>query len=192
MEFFKRIGRRAWAILARPETEWAAIAGEPPTYSLLFLRYVAILALIPALSRFAGASLVGRYAPIMPSLAGALIIYLSGFVSIYVVGLAIDVLAPRFAARKDFANAQTLAVYTATPVYLAGIFLVVPGLSFLALFGLYAIYLLWSGLPILMRAPAKRTLAYTMAVSLVALIAVAVLSLIAAPFFNPATTAPSP
>ena len=185
MELIKRFVKRIAAILIRPAAEWAIIATEPGASSLRLLRYVAILSLIPALARFAGASLVGWYAPILPSLAGALVIYLSSFAIVYAVALAVDALAPRFGARKDFASALKLAVYSATPVWLAGIFLLVPGLSFLMIFGFYAAYILWCGLPILIQAPAERALLYAVAISLAALIAFLAFGFVEAPLFSP-------
>jgi Yip1 domain len=175
---------RVKAILLKPHAEWLVIAGEKSDASALFLRYVAILALIPALARFIGASLVGRYAPISWSLAGALLSYLSGFAIVYVLALIIDVLAPRFGAQKDFAGALKLAVYSATPVWIAGIFLLVPGLSFLVILGLHGAYLLWAGLPILMQAPADKALSYTAVVAGCGLIIAIGLGLIEAPLFS--------
>lgn len=192
MEFLKRFVTRVWAILIRPEAEWATIVAEPPASPVLLLRYVALLALIPPLARFAGASLVGAYAPVLRSLAGAIAIYLSSFVIVYAVGFAIDLIAPRFGGQKNFANALKLAVYAATPVWLAGIFFIVPGLSFLAIFGLYATYLLWCGLPVAMRAPAERTLAYAAAVCLIALVIVVASGLLVAPLFAPGPVAAAP
>jgi hypothetical protein len=183
--------RRVKAILLAPHIAWPVIAQErgdgegdgKSEASALFIRYVAILALIPALARFIGASLVGWYAPILPSLAGALVIYLSSFAIVYVVALIIDALAPRFGAQKDFPGALKLAVYSATPVWLAGIFLLVPGLSFLVILGLYGIYLLWTGLPVLMQAPVDKTLPYAAVVGGGAIIIVVGLGLIVAPLF---------
>ena len=184
MEFIMRLVKRIGAILLAPETEWSIIAGEQA--SALLLPYIAVLSLVPALARAIGASFVGSYAPLLPSLAGALIIYLSGFVIVHVLAFLVDALAPRFAGRKDFSRALALTVYAATPVWLAGIFLIVPGLSFLAIFGLYALYLVRSGVPVLMRAPPDRALAYTVAIAVGALVAIVIVGAIAAPFFSPA------
>ena len=41
---------------------------------------------------------------------------------------------------------------------LAGIFLLIPGLNFLVLLGLYGFYLLWVGLPLLMRVKKEQAL----------------------------------
>jgi Yip1-like protein len=175
---------RVKAILLTPHTEWPRIAQEKSDVSALFVRYVAILALIPALARFIGTTQIGWYAPISSSLAGAVLIYLSGFAIVYCLALIIDALAPRFGAQKDFAGALKLAVYSLTPVWIAGIFLLVPGLSFLVILGLHGVYLLWSGLPILMQAPAEKTLPYTAVVAGCGLIMAVGLGLIEAPLFS--------
>jgi hypothetical protein len=67
------------------------------------------------------------------------------------------VAAPLFGGRANFPNAFKLAVYSYTPVWLAGVFLLLPGLRFLMLTGLYGIYLLVLGLPPLMKSPAQRS-----------------------------------
>jgi hypothetical protein len=93
------------------------------------------------------------------------------------------VLAPAFGARKDFAAALNLTVYSTTPVWLAGMFLLVPGLSFLIILGLYGAYLLWAGLPILMRSPPERALPYAAAVAACGLVIGVGLGLLEAPLF---------
>jgi Yip1 domain len=180
MELIDRIK----AILLTPRIEWPVIAQEKSDTAALLIRYVAILALIPALGRFIGTSLIGWYAPILPSLSGALVTYLSGFAVVYGLALIIDTLAPTFGAQKSFAAALKLAVYSATPAWLAGIFLLVPGLSFLVILGLQGLYLLWVGLPILLPVPAEKALPYTAVVAGCALIMAVGLGLIEAALFG--------
>ena len=172
------------AILVSPDTAWPAIARQKGDASALFVRYVAILASIPALARFIGAALVGLYAPVLPSLAGALVVYLASFAIVYVLALIIDALAPRFGGQKNFAGALRLAVYAFTPVWLAGIFLLVPGLSFLVILGAHGIYLLWTGMPVLMQVPAEKALPATAVVAGCAIVGVVALGLIVAPLFG--------
>jgi hypothetical protein len=180
MEMLKRVK----SILLTPRLEWPVIAREKSEASVLFIRYVAVLALIPALARFVGTSLIGGYAPISSSLAGALVIYLSGFAVVYGLALIIDALAPRFGARKNFPAALKLAVYSTTPVWLAGVFLLVPGLSFLVMLGLQGVYLLWLGLPILLQVPAEKALPYAALVASCGLVVTVGLGLIEAPLFS--------
>jgi Yip1 domain len=180
--------RRLNAMLMTPHSEWPVIAQEKDQgndeASALLIPYFAILAVIPALARFIGTSLVGWYAPILSSLAGALVTYLSGCATVYVLALIIDALAPNFGARKDFASALKLAVYSYTPVWLAGIFLIVPGLSFLVILGLYGIYLFGVGLPILMQVPSEKVLPFTAVAAGCAVIIAIGLGLMVAPLFG--------
>jgi len=166
MEFIDRVK----AILFSPHSEWPVIARESADLRVLFGQYVAILALIPAVSHFIGMSLVGGYTPIGTALLAGLFIYVTSFVVVYAAALIIDVLAPNFGAHKGFANALRLAVYSYTPFWLAGIFLLVPGLSFLTVLGFYGLYTLWIGLPLLMRAPQDQALLYAASVVACALI----------------------
>ena len=54
---------RAHAILADPAAEWRKIEVEPSDAAHLLTSYVALLALIPAMSGFIGACVVGIVVP---------------------------------------------------------------------------------------------------------------------------------
>ena len=111
-------------------------------------------------ARFIGQSFIGDYAPIVPSLVRMVVVYLLTFVMVYIIACVINVLAPRFGGRKNFANALKLSVYSHTPLWLAGIFLLIPGLNFLLILGVYGLYLFWIGLPLLMQVPDDKALPY--------------------------------
>jgi Yip1-like protein len=100
-------------------------------------------------------------APILDGLFGALFNYVMTCAVVLVLGLLIQLLAPTFDSRRDFNGAVKLAVYSYTPLWLAGIFLLAPGLRFLMFIGFYGVYLVWSGLPILLRTPALKVPGYT-------------------------------
>lgn len=161
---------RVKAILLTPRTEWEAIAAEPGDTAALFARYVAILALIPAVAGFIGSTLIGGYTSIPSGLLGALVGYVLTFAVVYGVALIVDALAPTFGSQKNFPNALKLTVYSYTPVWLAGIFMLIPGLSFLTILGLYGLYLIWLGLPPLMGAPFDKSVPYAVAVVACALV----------------------
>ena len=148
---------RVRAIMMTPQAEWPAVADE--SSDALALRYIAILALIPALARLIGGWLIGGYTPFLPALIGAAVAYALSFVMVFAVALAVDLLAPKFGGQRGYSRALRLTAYSFTPVWLAGIFLLVPGASFLVLLGLYGFYLMWTGLPVLMQAPARPGLA---------------------------------
>jgi hypothetical protein len=163
---------RAQAILADPPAEWAKIEAESGDPAYLLTSYVAVLALVPAVFAFVGACVVGAVlpsgetvrAPILEGLFGAVFGYVATCAAVLVLGLLITLLAPLVGARQNFDNAFKVAVYSYTPVWLAGVFLIAPGLRFLVLTGLYGVYLLWRGLPALMKAPEATLPAYTAAV----------------------------
>jgi hypothetical protein len=167
---------RARGIIVSPATEWQAIDREPGDAGFLFTNYVAILAAIPAVCGFIGWVLLG--VPIMMALVIALTRYIMSFVTCYVVAYIVDQVAPSFGGRRDFESALKLVVYAATPIWLAGVFLLIPGLGFLAILGLYAIYLLWIGIPPLMRAPQDRALVYTVVVILCVFVVAALFGIV--------------
>ena len=82
-------------------------------------------------------------------------------VGVVLMSIIIDALAPTFGAERSREQALKVAVYSATPVWIAGLLQVIPVLGVVALIGaLYALYLLYLGLPRLMKCPADKTLAY--------------------------------
>ena len=135
----KLVGR-AKAIMLTPEAEWPVIGQEKRSAYGLFVPYVAVLAAIPEVAHFIGQSLIGGYRPIGAGLLRALVVYLASFAIVYLVAVVIDVSAARFGGKKSFSNALKLSVYAHTPLWLAGIFLLIPGLSFLLILGVYGIY----------------------------------------------------
>jgi hypothetical protein len=158
---------RVRAIIMTPQVEWPAVASE--SGDALALRYIAILALIPALARLVGGWLIGGYTPFLPALVGAVLAYALSFVVVFAVALVVDLLATKFDGQRSYSSALRLTAYSFTPVWLAGIFLLVPGASFLVLLGLYGFYLMWTGMPVLMRAPANRAMPYVIAVAVCAI-----------------------
>lgn len=160
---------RAKAILSDPSAEWTRIEKESGDAAYLLSSYVAVLALIPAVFGFVGACVVGAVvpgiglvrAPIMDGLFGAVFGYVVTCATVLALGLLIRVLAPMFSGRADFDSSFKLAVYAYTPVWLAGISLLAPGLRFLELIGFYGAYILWTGLPRLIKTPERKVLSFT-------------------------------
>ncbi|MFZ0424775.1 MAG: Yip1 family protein [Xanthobacteraceae bacterium] len=161
--------RRAKAILFDPAAAWMDIKEESGDPAFVLSQYVAWLALVPAVFGFIGASVIGEvtsgggiaHASIFNGLFGAIFGYVMTCGSVLVLGLVIDLVAPLFGGRRDFDSAFKLSVYSFTPVWLVGIFLLLPGLRFLTLAGFYGAYILWLGLPRLLQPRPRRTLDFT-------------------------------
>ena len=164
---------RVKGILTDPKSEWQIIEREPADQAALLKNYVAVLAAIPAVCGFIGASIIGvgpYRTPVLMGLAGAIGGYILTFVGVYVMVFVIDALADRFGGRKDYGNAFKVAVHAPTAAWLASVFTAVPVLSILAALGLYTFYLLYTGLPVLMKVPEEKSLGYLLAVIVSAII----------------------
>jgi hypothetical protein len=174
MNLFERVK----GILLNPREEWTAIEREPGDVAYLFTNYVAILAAIPAVCGFIGNSLFGISTgfgtfrvPILAGLIGAVVAYLLTFAMIYIVSLLADLLAPTFGGQKNPENALKLITYSYTPAWVAGIVLLLPSLAFLFVLGIaYGVYIMWLGIPPLMRAPREKATVYTAAIIVVAIV----------------------
>lgn len=160
-------------ILIDPQNEWRAIDAEPDTPSNILKSYVAILAAIPVVCGFIGASIIGvgpYRTGVVIGLVAAVIHYVLTLLGVYVVAFVIDALAPTFGGKKNFNSAFKVAAYAPTALWIAGVFSLLPVLSALTIVGLYSLYLFYLGLPMLMRAPPERTLGYVLAVIVCAII----------------------
>jgi hypothetical protein len=172
----RMIIRRAAGILLGPTKEWNAIEGEQS--NVLVNSYIALLATIPALSGLIGFSAIGAgvpklgtvRVPVLSGLLAAVSSYLLAFVVVYLLALIINAIAVRFEAKRNFPAALKLAVYSYTPVWLSGVFLLVPGLRFLCVLGVYGLYVLRQGLPVMMKVPEGRASRYAATIFVIAFV----------------------
>jgi Yip1-like protein len=166
---------RVKAILLTPKTEWIAIDGETGDAHYLFTNYVAILAAIPAVATFIGYSVAGL--GFGRGLLLGIFSYVISCVAWYVAAWVIDALAPTFGGVKNLGSALKLSTYSWTASWIAGIFHLIPGLSVLGIIaGLYSLYLLWLGVPVLMKAPPDRATPYTAAIIVIMVVFMVIVS----------------
>jgi len=177
---------RVPGVLFKPSETFDRIADETDSVPAIFTGYVAPLAAIGPVCRIIGASVVGIGpwgagvpVPWVWSILAAVVEYVLNLGVVFLLGFVIHSLAARFEARRDVLGAFRLAAYGLTPVYLAGLFNLVPAVGFLVWLGLYGIYLLYAGLPWLMKAPANRTLLYTAAVAVCGLLMMGIIGAVA-------------
>jgi len=178
---------RAKGIILKPTQTWETIKAEQATIKDLFTSYAAILAIIPAAAGFIGMSLMGTSMlgihfriPFLYGIIHAIISYVLTLVGVYVVAFVIDALAPSFNSRKDLLSAVKVAVFSFTPAWIGGIFMILPMLSILTfLASLYGLYLLYTGLPILMETPREKTLGYFVVVIIVSIIVSLIINVLA-------------
>lgn len=164
-------------ILVTPKTEWPRIDAEPATVAGIYTGYVLILAAIGPIAMLIGQQVFGYSAlgiswkpPIAYSVTWAVLTYVLSLVSIYVLALIVDALAPSFGGAKDQVKAFKVAAYSWTAAWLAGIFQIVPMLAILGIVGLYSLYLLYLGLPVLMKAPQDKAVGYAVVTIVIAIV----------------------
>jgi hypothetical protein len=182
--------QRVKQILLSPRTEWQVIEAEPTTTAELYKTYIIPLAAIGPISQVIGYSVfgitvpfVGTYrVPIGSAISGALVAYVLTLAGTYVLALIIDGLAPTFNGQRSQIQALKVAAYSSTASWLAGIFALIPGLRLLAILGLYSLYLLYLGLPIVMKAPRDKALGYTVVVIVAAIVLFMIIGVIAGRF----------
>jgi hypothetical protein len=177
---------RVKAILMKPKEEWPVIAAEPTDIATLYRSYAIPLAAIGPLATAIGGALIGTNlpligavrVPITNAIVGAIVAFALALLATYVVALVIDNLAPRYSGTRNLTQAFKVAAYSSTAQWLAGIFALIPALSPLSIVGLYSLYLLYLGLPVVMKVPQEKAMTYTLTVVVVALIAFIVIGVV--------------
>ncbi|MDE2368164.1 MAG: YIP1 family protein [Burkholderiales bacterium] len=184
--------QRAQDILLKPKETWPEIAQEGGDPASIYTGYVMILAAIPAVAGFIGLTVVGAGAfgvrvhlPFGVGLAQMVVGYVMSLVSVFVLTLITDALAPTFGGTRSPNDALKLVAYGSTAGFVGGIFSLLPSISVLGVVAaLYSIYLFYLGLPVLMKCPPEKAAGYTAVVTICGIVAMAVLSL-ATSLFTP-------
>lgn len=160
---------RAKNVLTTPKTEWPKIDAETTTVSRLITGYAVILAAIAPIAMLLGLFLTPFGSYITGNIGFLikllLVIYGISLGTVLILGFVVDALAPTFGAAKNAVQAMKLAVYSGTAFWVAALVLILPDLWILWLVGGvgYGGFLLWQGLPILMRVPADKVQTYAAA-----------------------------
>ncbi len=161
--------QRVQDILLKPKDTWPVIAAEPGDTMSLYKDYLIFLALVPAVAGFIGMSLIGfggfgfsMRVPLASGLVNMVVGYVLSLAMVFALGLIANALAPTFGGTKDPVSALKLVVYGSTAGFLSGVFSLIPALGMIGLLAsLYSIYLIFTGVPVLMKCPPEKAGAYT-------------------------------
>lgn len=184
--------QRAKQILLSPRTEWPVIDAEVTSPAELYKSYIVPLAAIGPIAQIIGYSVFGMTVPFMGTyrvpIGSAITSGMVGFVltlaGTYVLALIIDGLAPTFSGQRNQIQALKVAAYSSTASWVAAIFALIPGLRLLTLLGLYSVYLLYLGLPILMKSPPEKAMGYTAVVILAAIVLFMIIGVVGTHFMG--------
>jgi hypothetical protein len=201
-----RLLERIKNIVLQPKLEWQVIAPEPTSTAQLYTGFVMPLAAFAAVMSFLHTSVIGVSVPfagvirtsIGSGLTAAIFSFGLALLGLLMVGLIINSLAPTFSGTSDRRQALKVAAYSFTPAWLGSLLALSPVLPMLLQWAafFYGIYVLYLGLPVLMRSPKERALGYTATVVVCTLLLGIVfigISMVAGRFgFGPARMSSSP
>jgi hypothetical protein len=197
-----RLVDRVKNIVMTPKTEWTVIEAEATPIGQVITGYVLPLAAIAAVATFISVSIIGTNVPFVGNfrmgigwgLGQALYSLVMAVVFVFVLGFIIDALAPTFSGQRNMLQAQKLAAYSYTPAWIATVFTIVPWIgSIIALVGaIYGLYLLYLGLPRLMKNPPDKSAGYTALVVVSAIVVAVIISIIGGLITAPAMMGAGP
>ncbi|SFR74791.1 Protein of unknown function [Marinobacter daqiaonensis] len=170
-------------LFTHPDEEWESIRNESESVTKLYFGHILLLALIPAVAGFYGTTQVGWQIggdgqvirlTTSSALQLSVLFYAAMLAGIFIIGKFIDFFAATYDVKDTTPRGVTLAAYTATPIFLLGVIAVYPNIWVNMLVGLvaiaYAVYLLYEGLPILMKIPEERGFMFASSVLTVGLV----------------------
>lgn len=179
--------QHAVGLFIDPRKEWAKIRDENCTVGKCYCSYVFLLASIPPISGYFGTTMYGweigarEAIKLSPDSAFmiAIIYYLVMLLGVFSMGFMIHLMSKTYGAEKALPRCITLAAYVATPLFLVGFFELLPILWLNFVMGLpalvYSVYLLYTGVPIIMEISEERGFLFSsaiLAVGMVALVAI--------------------
>lgn len=168
-------------ILYQPKNEWGLIKKEHYSTSHVFLSKISILAAIPAISLFIGTTQVGWSVAggdfvklqAASALMAALAFYFAMWVAVGFIAYSIHWMEKTYGGHVPFEDCLLLTTYTATPMFLSGLAGLYPMLWLNVMIGLlavsYSVYLLYTGVPIIMRIPDERAFMFSTSILTVGL-----------------------
>jgi Yip1 domain len=112
-------------------------------------------------------------------------------VAVFVIGFIIDALAPTFGGQKNMNQAVKVAAYSFTAAWVGSVFGILPYLGWLLAFlmAIYGLYILFLGLPRLMKSPEDKAIGYTAVVVIVAIVVMVIIGVVGGLLTAPAMMA---
>jgi hypothetical protein len=178
---------RIQRLILKPKEEWPAIDAEPMTVQGILMGWVAPLAAIGPIAHLIQGQVfpmsffgVTWRPPLIGSIVTAILAWALTIGLTYVWALIIDALAPSFGGTKNPVSALKVAAFSATAGWIAAVLGILPALGIIGgLIGLYNIYLLWVGGPMLMKVPQDKAVGFVVVSIIVGVVAMFVAGLVA-------------
>lgn len=165
-----------FGFLFSPKKQWQRTAELDNTRFGVYVLYPVVLALIPAVAWYYGTTVSGwgvageDVRRLTPDSAIKLIaaFYLTMLVSIGVVGYAIAWMARTYGIETSISKGIAVAAFSATPMFILGVIGFYPLMWLDLSLGIFAlcwsVYLLYTGIPIVMNIPKEQGFLYASAI----------------------------
>ncbi|GGY62237.1 YIP1 family protein [Cellvibrio zantedeschiae] len=149
-------------LFTHPSQEWKSIRDTQENITHIYLAQVFLLALIPPVSAYVGATkigwTVGQGSRVVltesSAMAMAILMYVAMLLGVGVMGAFIQWMSRTYHSSPSYSRCVIFATYTATPLFVAGLTMLYPTPWSIMLFGAaalsYTTYLLYSGVPTFM------------------------------------------
>ncbi|PKP02243.1 MAG: hypothetical protein CVU14_03830 [Bacteroidetes bacterium HGW-Bacteroidetes-9] len=154
-------------ILLFPRWEWKVIKLEQRSLKEAFVSYAFPLILAGAVSQFIGSFLYVRneldidaYRFSLPLIHAGFFIFLQ-VITLMLTTVFVYGLSGRFMSQKDYSKAGKVVIYSFTPLYLLYVLANLhASLTLVMLPAFYGLYLLWTGLPVMLETSARKLPAF--------------------------------
>lgn len=175
--------QHTFGLLTRPSAQWRTVAAMDDKSLQTLLIYPCLLAILPAVAWYYGTTQVGwtvgdHGETIRLTRASArqicILFYLTMLACIAVIGYFIHWMSTTYGATSSITRCIVIAGLTATPLFIAGLVGFHPILWLDMLVGVVAvswsIYLMYMGIPIVMKIPEERGFLFSSAVLAIAMV----------------------
>ncbi|TNF34573.1 MAG: DUF1282 domain-containing protein [Gammaproteobacteria bacterium] len=172
----------AFGLIFQPRKQWRAIAAQSDSQLALNLAYPILLAIIPSVAWYYGTTQVGwsigdgdtLKLTHGSALGIAVAMYVCVLGALTGIGYLVHWMSVTYGAQSSLVKGVALSGFTATPFFIAGVVGFYPNftidllVSFVAI--AHGVYLLYTGIPIMMKVPEDRGFLFASAVLGVAMV----------------------
>jgi hypothetical protein len=174
--------QHVWGLLSNPVGEWKVIRKEGCPIGRCYVFHIMLLAAIAPVCGYFGTTRVGwqigaREAIKLTANSAwtiAVLYYLVMLVGVFTLGALIHWMRQTYGAKQPIEHSMALAGYSATPLFLVGVMQLYPALWLNLIIGLpalaYTVFLLFTGVPIMMGISKERGFLFSSAVLAVGLV----------------------
>lgn len=182
-------------LLLRPSEQWRIVAQLPERSRNVLVLYPCIFALLPAIAWYYGTSQVGWTTGLQGNVVRltadsafqiSVLFYLVMVGSVAIIGFFIHWMSQTYGAESTVSKGIVIAGLTATPLFITGLVGFYPTLWLDLLIGVvaisWAVYLMYLGIPIMMKIPEERGFLFSsavLAIAMVVLVSIMVISILA-------------